>query len=463
MPKDSTNKAQDSIQHQLTHFAISLAYEAIAPEAVHAAKLRIIDTLGALIGGFFAEPCAIARNLAAMMPDQAGATVIGTRIKTTVEMAAFSNAAAARYLEMNDLYQWPGAFGGHTSDTISPVLAVAEHVHASGRDFITGMVAAYEVYTRISDVFKNMGFDHVNLCTLGSAIGCGKVLGLNAEQMAHCISMAVVPNNALRVTRNGTLSMWKVTASAQAARAGVFAALLARAGMEGPHLPFEGKAGWCDHIALERFTLPAMGGSHFKVMDTSIKLRPSSGVLIASIVAAEKIAPLGAIADVSEITVAVYKKARDLSANGPHHWNPDSKDAADHSVPYVVAAALMDGTVTTRSFNDAHLSHPDLHALMQKIKVVVNDEFTRAYESMPVRHRARVSVTLRNGKRLVGEAAGGKEDLSPDKSDDQIDRKFLSLTEDVFDSGRAKRLLEHLWRLDELDDVATIPGLFIFA
>src|SRR5664279_5193613 len=96
----------DGIQLKLTEFARKLRYEDLPADIVHIAKTRVIDTLGSLIGGFFAEPCRIARDIAAVMPNEHGATVIGTRMKTTPEMAAYVNAATARYVEMNDIYHW---------------------------------------------------------------------------------------------------------------------------------------------------------------------------------------------------------------------------------------------------------------------------------------------------------------------------------------------------------------------
>src|SRR5258706_3862022 len=112
----SVHRATDSIQQQLTNYACALRYEDIPSEVVHTAKVRVIDTLGALIGGFFAEPCRIARNLTAQVPNPDGATVIGTRMKTTPDLAAFVNATTARYVEMTDFYHWPGSAEGHPSD-----------------------------------------------------------------------------------------------------------------------------------------------------------------------------------------------------------------------------------------------------------------------------------------------------------------------------------------------------------
>src|SRR5215510_10817852 len=136
----SVIKAADSIQQRLTSYACALSYDDLSPDVVHAAKARVIDTLGALIGGFWGEPCRIARNLAAQIPDAAGATVVGTRMKTTPDMAAFVNGTTARYAELNDSYHWPGSAGGHGSDVVLPVLAAAEHTWVSGREFLTGIV-----------------------------------------------------------------------------------------------------------------------------------------------------------------------------------------------------------------------------------------------------------------------------------------------------------------------------------
>src|SRR5262245_31134154 len=98
----------DSIHERLTAFAGNLSYRDLSPEAIHAAKARIIDTLGCLFGAFFEEGCQLTRNLAAKIPHPEGATVIGTRLKTTPDVAAFVNATTARYVEMNDFNPWPG-------------------------------------------------------------------------------------------------------------------------------------------------------------------------------------------------------------------------------------------------------------------------------------------------------------------------------------------------------------------
>ena len=461
----SAHNATDGLQQRITNYATGLGYDSLPAEAAHAARVRVIDTLAALVGGFEGEPCRIARRMAARMPDTEGATITGTSMRTTPDMAAFVNGTTARYVELNDVYHWPGSAGGHPSDVVMPVLGVAEHARASGRDLIAAVVLAYEIYLRLSDVIGKRPFDCANYACLAVAVASAKLLGLSREQIAAAASMAVVPNNVLRQVRTGHLSMWKAVTAGHAGKAGVFAAMLAREGMNAPYLPFEGKSGWCDHIAGKRFSLDTLGGGNapFKILDTLIKPRSSCATTISSILAAEKVAPAlkGRIADVQGVTVEVYETAKIGMATGEHHWNPDCRETADHSIPYVVAAALMDGTVTPKQFDEAHLRDPGLRALLAKIEVVTNDEFTQAYEKLPVEHRTRVNVVTRGGERFVGEAGGDKGDLSQPKTDAQIAEKFLGVTEAFLGAGRARAALDRLWRLEDLDSAARIPSDFV--
>lgn len=453
----------DSIQSRLADYAYSLSYDTLPSNVVHAAKVRIIDTLGALAGGFLGEPCQIARNLAARIRDPRGATIIGTQIKTSPDLAAFVNATTARYAEMNDVHH-PGSGGGHPSDVITPVLAAAEHANVNGASFINAIVLAYEVYLAIVEATGTPGFDSGNFVCLGSAAGAGKLFGLRRTQLAHCISMAVVPNNVLRVGRIGHLSMWKTTAAGQAGRAGVFAAMLARAGLEGPTMPFEGKAGWCDHVAQQRFSLDNLGGNGipFKIQETMIKLRPACAATIPSILAAEKVAPF--IVDstqVRRVVVEVDKKAREGMGSDAHHWDPHSRETADHSIPYVASATLLDGTITPHSFDDSRLCDNELRALMQKVEVVTNEEFTHAHAQR--RQMARVTVLTDSRQQFTGVSWGDSDELSAPISDAQITDKFHRLVDDRLGHVRANFILERVWNLELENNLAKVISAFSFA
>ena len=122
---------------------------------------------------------------------------------------------------------------------------------------------------------------------------------------------------------------------------------------------------------------------------------------------------------------------------------------------------LMDGTVTPRQFNEAHLRNPELRSLLQKIEVVTNPEFTEAYNRLPVEHRTRVTVLTSTGERYVGESGGDKGDLSKKKSDQEIEEKFRGLTEDFLGSRQVNSIMDLLWNLDDMENVAAIPPAFV--
>jgi 2-methylcitrate dehydratase len=461
----ATDRKLDRLQRRLAEYAAALSYDALPSSAAHAAKVRVIDTLAALAGGFDGEPCALAPRMAVRTPLRDGASVDGTPRRTTPEFAAFANGTAARYVELNDVYHWPGSAGGHPSDVIMPLLGVAEHANAGGREVIAAVVLAYEIYLRLSDAIGRTPFDCANFACIGIAAGSAKLLGLGPDGIGNSLSMAAVPNNVLRQVRTGHLSMWKAVTAGHAGKAGVFAALLAREGMNAPFLPFEGKSGWCAHIARKPLSLDVMGGAGtaFKIEDTLIKPRSSCATTISSILAAEKVAAavMQRLDEVERVTVETYERAKTGMGTGEHHWNPDSRETADHSIPYVVAAALMDGTVTPRQFDAAHLSSPQLRRLLSKIEVVASDAFTREYEQVPVVHRTRVNVRLRGGQSVSGEAGGEQGDLSQPKSDAQMSEKFLGTAGEFLGTAKARSLLDRLWALEQIERIAEIPAGFV--
>ena len=477
------SKAVDSVQQRFADYTKNLSYSDLSPEAIHSAKLRTIDSLGVLIAGFFGVPARTARNVAAAMPSSRGATIIGTRMKTTPDMAAFVNATTARAVEFNDLYHWPGSRTGHPSDVITPVLAVAEHAQLGGRDYLLGVVLAYEIYCRMCDAVQyNMSIDNTNFSTLGVSLAAGKLLGLTPEQLAHSVSMAAVPNVILNQVRGDHKTHYKVAAAGHAGRAGVFAALLAQAGMEGPHLPFEGKAGYRAHAMQGKLDRAEMGGKavRFKIMDARTRHRPAMGETHAAILAAEKLCgKFGAVKDVQSIRVETHKRAHELVGNRELSWcwAPQTVESANQSIPYLVAAALLEGTITTRSVDAAHLANQDIRTLMTKIDVVENAEFTKlfnkkvlddhpllnSHDRLPSEHWARIIVTTGDGRQHSAETGGDIDDLSVQKKDDQIDAKFRMLTEDVLGSKRVNSILDRLWHMEDMKQVACIPRAFVIA
>lgn len=268
----------DAITEKLGSYALSVDYSALPAEPVHEAKRRVLDSLGCALAAFDSAPSRIARNVAATAQSTEPARILGCSVKTTPELAAFANSVMVRYLDCND--SLVSVAGGHPSDMLPAVLAAAEVAHGSGKAALTALVLAYEVYGRFAEVcaIRDRGWDQGIFISLGSACAAGKLLGLSREQLAHAISMAAVASVPLGQTRVGELSMWKGCATAVAVRHGVFAAILAYGGMEGPPLPFEGRFGLFEQVTgvLELLEFgSAAKGVPFKICDTSIKYFPA--------------------------------------------------------------------------------------------------------------------------------------------------------------------------------------------
>lgn len=456
----------DELQERIADLACGLRFEMLLKEDADAAIVRVADTFAALAAGFDSPTARRARDFAVTRPSPGGATVIGTGAKVTPEMAAFVNATTSREAEWNDVYMSRGGGGSHPSDVVMPILAAAEHAGADGATFLAGVVIAYEIYMSFSDLVSITGFDQSGLAGIGVAAAAGRVMGLSRDQIRQAISIATVANNPLNQSRRNDLSMWKAAAAGQGGMAGLLAALMARHGMEGPSMPFQGAAGWCTHIARNAFDLPALDpeGSRFRIRDTQIKPRASCQVTISSILAAEDAArrlPEGAArADaIAHVLVETYAYAKRGVGSAPHCWNPLSRESADHSIPYVVSAALIDGTVGPRQFQDDRLWDPQIRGLLPKVEVRADDAFCAAYEDYPRKHHTRVTVELVSGMRITGETGGPQGDLGDEPSRAQLERKFLDLTGSRLGESAARKALERLLGIASVGDIGEIAAL----
>jgi 2-methylcitrate dehydratase len=453
-------KAPDRTQTRLAQYAHDLRYEFLPPEVTWKAKAHVIDTLGALLAGFASEAARMARDLAAQRSVPRGVTVIGSGIMTTLDMATFANAIAVRGVDTLDAYHRHGKVG-HPADVVAPLLAAAEHAQASGRELIAAIVVAYELFCWLRDDFEDEGFDNTNCARLAAAAGAGKLLRLDPSGIAECLALAAVSDNALKEVRSRPAAMTRNTASGWGARAAVFAALLAAAGGRGPRQPFEGETGWLRQVAAGCYNLDNLGGAGapYRLLDTWIKLRAIPGVAYPVVLAAEKLAPLGDPADVDRITLEVYGKLKKGFGEGEKRWNPDSSDTADHSAPYILATILINGGLTLRSFDSDHIRDSRTRALMQKVEVLEDEEFSAAYKQRH-EHRARITLIKANGERLVAETGGDEDDLSAPRNELQVNDKFQTLAGEALGADRARSALSRWWKLEDARNVAElIPAL----
>ena len=440
-----------SIAQRMAHYVAETNYDALDATTIETAKAHLIDAIGCGIAAYGEEMVRECREAALDM--QGGAsTVIGTSKKTTPELATFANGAAIRYYDFNDVYS--GKEPGHPSDNLTPCLAVAEALGRSGRDFLLAMVLAYEIDCRLLDAAEltRRGWDHPIDSLPASALGVGKLMGLSPDQLEQAVNIAINGHIAMNQTRVQVMSDWKGLADADAARNGLFAATLAKHGITGPSPIFEGNAGFFKLISgpFEIDTSQFGGkGGQFKINSCDVKPYPAQGGTLTAIPAAVEIAKqvgdLGRIATVVlDTTDFTYRSA----GRDREKWAPATKETADHSLPFVVARAMMDGGISFDSFSTEAIHDPKALALMAKMTVNPAPDLTAM---MPRKLPNRLTVTLTDGSKITKqvETIPGLAGMPMARAD--FEKKFAANVNKAWSDAEQRRVLDTIWNLDRLD------------
>jgi 2-methylcitrate dehydratase len=444
----------DNTAEKLVSFAATFEFGRLEPQVLHAIKQRLIDTMGCALGGFSSEPAVISRRMAAAVQSSADAGIIGTRARSSPELASFANTAMIRCLDFNDDYF--GKDGPHPSDTMGAVLAVADSVRADGRSFINGVVVAYETLCSLADAvgLRDLGWDYVTFTAVAAALGAARVFGLSREQMRHALSLAAVPNCALGETRLGELSMWKGLASANACRNGVFASLLAREGVTGPFNCFEGKNGVASQIT-GPLDLSSVGAAPLRAGIVYLKSWPVFYTAQVPVQAALALREKVAVSEIRSVTVESYRRILGRGATDPEKWRPQSRETADHSLPFCIAAALLDGDITVESFESKRFLDPDVVDLMSKIELREDPELTKQY---PEVWNCRMTAVTPSEKQQVHVTYPKGHPKSP-FTDHEVEEKFFKLSEPVLGRERCRAFLDYAWRLEQSRDIGEIFAL----
>jgi 2-methylcitrate dehydratase len=406
-----------------------------------------MDSFATAVGAMDADAYAIAKRCALRVQGNPGAGMIGGG-RSSVEWATFVNGLLIRYLDYNDTYL--SLEPAHPSDNLAPVLAVGDMVNAGGPDLITAGVLAYEVQCRLCDAasLRKHGIDHVTYGAISSAIAAGKLLRLDPTRLTHAIGLAGVANVALRQTRAGELSMWKGCAFANAARNGVFAALLAAEGLTGPAPIFEGEVGLMKLIT-GPFELAPLGGDGrpFMMTRTYIKFWPAEYHSQSAIDAALQLRPeVGDVKNVAAIDIHTFDAAVDIIGKDPEKWRPKTRETADHSLPYCTAVALAVGDVTLAEFAPERFTDPALVELTAKVKVHRDAALSARY---PRGIPNRVTVTLRDGRKFTREVEFPRGHAENPMTDAEVEHKFRTLVTPRYGKEPAERILSACWQMEK--------------
>ena len=449
----------DAPADKFVSYAAGLSYDDLTAQAIHGAKRSIVDSIGCALGAFDAEPVKAVRALAQKITATNPATLIGTRIRSSPEQAGFVNGTMIRYLDFSDDYFGSHSLqaGPHPSDNIGSLLAATESMRGNGRTMILGTVIAYEVCAQLVDhiTLGSKGWDYPVMHSAATSLGAGKVLGLTKEQLHSALGLALVANICLRETRKGELCVWKGLAGPNGSRAGLMAAQLAQAGITGPAQPFEGTAGFMKQLdtPFKLGDLGGNGGVPYKIEGVYFKYLPVVYSIQLPVFTAFELRQKLKLDDVESIVVYADSHLAYNDIFSPARWDPKTRETADHSGPYLLGAALVDGEITEETMTPRRFRDPTILALMKKISVKEDPVYTAARSHT---HHCRIEATLKSGKVVAAHQINPKGHPANPMSDQELEAKFLQQVGERLPAAQARKLLDALWNLEKSENLETL-------
>jgi 2-methylcitrate dehydratase len=291
---------------------------------------------------------------------------------------------------------------------------------------------------------------------MATALACGRLMRLDRETLGHALSLAVTPSIALNQTRTGRISMWKGMAGPQGARQGIFACYLAVAGMTGPEDVFEGKFGLWKQLFDRSFELPMPSRFEdhvFAVQQTMIKSFPIRFNCHVPVFAALELRGKVDVADIRKLVIETFEQAFGRWLAVPEIWRPETRETADHSLPFCVAAALIDGEITPATFDAERYRDRDVLDLMGRAEIKLNDAFTAA---APAVRSCRITATLSDGRTVAVEKRLGPEDDLKGMSRAELEAKVHRIVRPYLDDAARSALIDLVWRIEDLDTIGPL-------
>ena len=453
----------EMLTRKLADWASSLRYEDLTGDAIASAKSFLYDSLGCAFGGARLHDSKIVENHIAEKGGTRECTVFGSGLKTNAVEAAFLNSLEIRAMDYNDIY-WK-ADPVHPSDLIPAASVLCEKLGLSGRDLILGIVLAYEIEMRLAEFalpgIRERGWHHATLSAYASPIVAGRMLKLDSAKMQHAIGISACHHFTLGAAVAGKLSMMKNTVDPMATRAGVEAALLAAKGYTGPENVLDGKEGMFHCLGpdwdLEKLTGDL--GKGFRIKDCGMKAYPTEALTHTPITATlyllreNKLEAEG----VKEVRITTIARAADILSD-PAKYDPRTKEAADHSLPYCIAAALADHKVTPEQFTEEKIKETRLRAQLQKIKVEASAEFERLF---PKIQPCKVEIETVDGRVLSRRIDIPKGDPRDPMTEEELSIKFDALSSDSFSPEKREKIKKGVFSLEKLEKAADLISLCV--
>ncbi len=455
------------LSHTIAEWACALKYEDLSPEAIQSAKLFWFDSIGCALGGSQQEDAEILlKHYREMGGGNGKCTAFVSGFRTNPVDAAFLNGHMIRAMDYNDIY-WK-ADPCHPSDLIAAPLALCEAYGGGGRELILATVIAYEIEMRLCEFgrpgVREYGWHHATLSAFAAPIAAGRVLNLNPAQMVAAMGISASRTFTPGAVTAGKLTNMKNTVDPWAGRMGAESALLARHGFSGPEHIIDGKEGLFavfGHVqykgapasfdsAVLVDQLPTKPQHRFRITECGMKSFPIEALSHAPLTAMMKTIKEHKLRaeQVVEIKVEVIARAADILGD-PHKYRPDSKETADHSLPYCMAVGLVDGMVTPLQFKEERVMDKSLIPIMDKVKVVANEEFEALF---PKFQPSRVTITTTGGQSFATRVDVPKGDPRDPMTEEEIAVKFNALGAAVVGKEQCDRLRAAIMGMEKAKD-----------
>ncbi|MBF6613333.1 MAG: MmgE/PrpD family protein [Chloroflexi bacterium] len=435
---------------RLAAFVQQISYSDISGEARQALKIRVLDSIACALGALDGPPIHMLRNYLREIGGNPLSSLIGSGgDKTSPEGAALYNSALVRYLDFNDSFLAKGETC-HPSDNLGAVLAASEYAGVSGQQFLTALAVAYQVQCRLSEEapVRAKGFDHTTQGAYAVAAGVSKALGLDAAKTANAISGTAY--NALRVTRTGRLSNWKGLAYPNTAFDAVHATFLAKHGITGPIEVFEGNKGFMESVAgcfeldWSKEDLETVRRTILKKYNAEIH---SQSVLegILDLQAQHTFSPH----EIECVRIEVFDVAYNIIGGGEEGDKRlvHTKEEADHSLPYMVAVAFLDGEVTPAQYLPERIVREDVQTLLRQVIVRPDPGFSKRF---PAEMCCRIRVQLADGRELTVEKRDYEGFLTRPMSWEQLAIKLDHLATPYTDAATRREIVQMVSDLDTI-------------
>src|SRR3974390_3512676 len=441
-PVPSKAVAKPTVTALMSGWAAGVKFQDLSQDAVYQAKRFLLDSVGCALGGYQQHDVTIALEVLDEIAGPGKATVIGTGKQMDAVSASLANGLMIRCMDYNDIYwkQDPS----HPSDIFPAAMACCERAEGDGRELIVGLVLGHEFEMRLCEAaipgVRERGWHHATLTAFVSPIVAARMLHLDWAQMQHAIGISASARATLGAVTAGKLTMMKNTADPLATQSGVLAALLAEKGYTGPEHVIDGKEGIVHCLGPEwKLNVLTDGlGESWRILQCGMKAFPTEALTHTPISAVLELVKSNDLLpdQVEKIQIRSLARAADILSD-PSKYDPRTKETADHSLPYVIAAALVERQVTPVQFTMEKIMDRRIRAQLNKVEVVADPELEKVF---PALQRVIVNINTTDGRRFSKQLDYPKGDPRNPLTDQEVEEKFAALADGVLSTSAQQRV-----------------------